>query len=481
MVQSGLSQLGEWLTAEPTDLLTSALPERVLLGDEGERIPFHLAQNLAYDATTRIVALIAGTQGGKTKFAPMWMVREIYGGTQNGQVYAGGGRGDYLVVTSSYELYKMKLLPAFRLVFEEVLGVARFWSSAGVLELIDPETKTFLATHSQDKMWGRIILRSAQALGGLESGTVKGMVLDEAGQDTFTLGAYKALQRRGAIYRARTLITTTLYNLDWVKTKVIDRAEQEGSRKETYTVASGGEIEVTTNLAADVTLIQYDSIVNPAYSAAEFEAARADNADDEFEMFWRGRVTSLRLNIYNTFDERLDVRAPFELHPLWRRWLGLDFGGVNLVGLFYAEEPGTGRLYGYREYHAGNRSIAEHVAALLEGEREVPMCYGGSGSEDQWRLNFAVAGLPVMEPRVQSVSVGINKVYAKHKAHQILYFKTLKQTIAQIKRYRHKRDKSGEVTAEIENKSQFHFMDAERYIISSFAVYAGGDAEVTEY
>jgi hypothetical protein len=80
--------------------------------------------------------------------------------------------------------------------------------------------------------------------------------------------------------------------------------------------------------------------------------------------------------------------------------MGLDFGGVNTAALFYAEEPGTKRLWLYREYHAGSRTAKEHAVALLEGEPMVPFCVGGSKSEGQWRREFRMAGLPVNAPDI---------------------------------------------------------------------------------
>jgi hypothetical protein len=57
--------------------------------------------------------------------------------------------------------------------------------------------------------------------------------------------------------------------------------------------------------------------------------------------------------------------------PLAPRFLGLDFGGVNTAGVFFAQERDayhkpTGRLFAYREYRAGDRSAAEHCYHLMK-------------------------------------------------------------------------------------------------------------------
>lgn len=443
-----------------------SFPDHHLCDADGQPVPFHRAQTYAYDSPRRTVAMIAGTQGGKTSFGPWWLAHKIQQ----------RGSGDYLAVTSTYDLFKLKLLPEFLRVFEEKLELGRFWLGDKVFELRDPETGKFWARRSADRMWGRVILRSAQSLSGLESATVKAMWLDECGQDDFTLEARKALRRRGALYQADELLTTTLYNLGWVKQQVIDPATNGGAVSlERVELASGreAEVEVTDNAAANICLVQFDSVVNPLYPQAEFDEAQATLPDDEFQMMYRGRVTKLRTLIYNTFDPALDTCARFPIPAHWARFLGLDFGGVHTAALFYAEEPESKKLYCYREYLAGDKSAKEHATALLEGEPGRPRAVGGSRSEGQWRLEFATAGLPIGEPDQPDVWVGINRVYAQNKQHQIIYFADLTGVLDQKGRYRRKRDKAGNPTDEIENKQMFHFLDAERYIIGRIRSHTG--------
>jgi len=177
-------------------------PDRHIIGKDGKPVPFHLAQSAAYDSTKRTIVLLAGSQSGKTGWLPWWLKREI-------QLC---GTGDYIAVTSSFDLYKLKFLPEVLKVFEDILGWGRFWAGDKIIELKDPNTGEFWAEKSTDTMWGRVILRSAQSLGGLESATAKAACLDEAGQDEFPLEAYRAINRRLALNRGRRLITTTLYN-----------------------------------------------------------------------------------------------------------------------------------------------------------------------------------------------------------------------------------------------------------------------------
>ena len=397
--------------------------------------------------------MIAGTQGGKTGYVPFWLHREILK----------RGPGDYLAVTANYDLFKLKLLPSIREVFEHIYKLGRYWAGDRIMELCDPETGRFWARRSTDAMWGRIILRSADALGGLESATAKGAVLDEAGQDRFSIDAWRAIIRRLALHRGRVLIATTLYNLGWVAQQVIDKAV-DGGHVSVEQIGLG-ELEFTDNAEADIALIQFDSIINPVYPEAEFEDARNSLPDDEFQMFYRGRKASLRYLIYDAFDRPRHTCPRFNIPDSWRRYLGLDFGGANTAGVFYAEEPKSKVLYAYREYLEGKRTAAEHATALLEGEPGIPLCVGGSKSEGQWRLEFAQGGLPVLAPAIKDVNLGINRVYGQHKRGGIIYFDDLHGVLDEKGRYRRKRDRQGNVTDEIEHKNTFHRLDAERYII----------------
>ena len=74
-------------------------------------LDLHQGQTEAWDSERRFIFVIAGTQGGKTSFGPWWLYREI----------ERCGAGDYLVVTSTYDLFKLKLLPEMQRVFCQAL------------------------------------------------------------------------------------------------------------------------------------------------------------------------------------------------------------------------------------------------------------------------------------------------------------------------------------------------------------------------
>lgn len=398
------------------------------------RLNFHPGQCRAWDSERRFTAVLAGTQAGKTAFGPWWIWREI----------ERGGAGDYIAVTSSYDLFKLKMLPSLRETFEHVFRSGRYWSGPRIIELADPATGKFRANRSDDPMWGRIILRSAESGSGLESNTAKGAWLDEAGQDSFTIETWEAVLRRLSLALGRVLITTTLYNFGWLRTEFYDRW-------------AGGD--------PDYAVVHFDSTENPAFPRSEWDRAERSMPRWRFDMAYRGRFARPAGLIYDCFDEAAHVVPPFAIPDSWPRHLGLDFGGVNTAAVFYAAEPGTDRLYLYREYLAGGRTAKEHADALKAGEPMVPQCVGGSKSEGQWRAEFRAAGLPVREPAVSEVEVGISRVYGAHKRGEILVFSSCKGYLAQKRAYARKLDAAGNPTEAIENKETYHYLDAERYVV----------------
>lgn len=414
----------------PTDL-TELTPDGRL------RLHFHPGQWRAWESRKRFIAVLAGTQGGKTSFGPLWLWREI----------RERGPGDYLVVTPTFPLLTLKALPEFLKHFEQRLGLGSFVGS--------PSRKFTFSDEGARRTFGyapdvptTVYFGHASDPDSLESATAKAAWLDEAGQRKFKLGSWEAIQRRLSINQGRALITTTPYDLGWLKQKIHDPWKKAGGNH------------------PEIDLVRFDSTENPAFPQAEFERARRELPKWKFNLFYRAIFTRPAGMIYDSFNEKLHKVPRFALPDEWPRHLGLDFGGVNTAGVFYAAEPGTKNLYAYREYKAGSRTAKQHVEAIKHGEARVPICVGGAKSEGQWRDEFRAAGLPVREPTITEVEVGIDRVYGAHARGEIYVFDDLVGYLEEKLTYSRKLNDRGEPTEEIEDKNEFHFMDAERYIIS---------------
>lgn len=378
--------------------------------------------------------VIAGTQSGKTSFVPLWLDREV----------ERGGHGDYLAATATYDLFKLKFLPEMRRYFVDLMG----WQE-------DKNDRVFWRKHKPG-MLDRIILRSAASEGGLESATVKAAVLDECGQDDFRITAWEAVQRRLSLSQGRVLGTTTPYNLGWLKTEIYDRWR---------------------NGDPDYHVINFRSIDNPSFPRAEYDRAKATLPGWKFSMFYDGIFTRPAGQIYEDFvDEYREAGGhkvhAFEIPNWWPRWVGLDFGPVHTASIWLAEDPEAKIYYLYLESLEGGMTTTEHTRRAKDRAKgkNVERWTGGAGSEDQYRMDWTNAGVPVQEPKVVEVEAGIDRVIELFKTRRLFVFDTCKGVLDEIGTYARVVDEFGQPTDEIKDKNRFHLLDALRYDVTALGI-----------
>ncbi len=371
----------------------------------------HLGQHKAIYSPARFILLLAGLQSGKTVSGPIWLHDEI-----NRR-----GPGDYLVVAPSYPIMNKKVLPEFIRLFETFLNLGVYRWTDRIFQFHDKETKIFFG-HGDDP-------------DSLESATAKAAWLDECGQAKFKLYSWEAIQGRLGIHQGRCFMSTTPYVLGWLKSEIYDRAK-----------AGDPDYEV----------INFDSLMNPMFPREEYERAQRTLPGWRFRMRYQGQFERPAGMIYDCFDDL--CKCPrFTISSEWKTYLGVDFGGVNTVAVFLAEHPVTKCLYAYKEYWKGGLTAKEHVAEMLRTECGIPsMIVGGSKSEDQWRKEFRSGGLPIREPEITEVEVGINRVYGEFKTGGLVIFDDLKHTLDHIQSYSRTLDDMGQPTEKIEDKESFH-------------------------
>lgn len=207
------------------------------------RFNFHRSQLRAWDSDKRVVVICAGNQSGKTVSGPPWLHREI----------KRCGPGDYLVVAPTFKLLNKKALPQFLQLFETLLKLGRYNKSEHVFN-VSPEGEEKLFGSKQDTPTV-IFFGYAEDPESLESATAKAAWLDEAGQRKFKLASWQAILRRLGIHEGRVLITTTPYDLDWLKTKLYDPWK------------AGSEL---------IDWINFESKDNPTFPITEWNRAKAD-------------------------------------------------------------------------------------------------------------------------------------------------------------------------------------------------------------
>jgi len=404
----------------------------------------HPGQTRAWKSKKRIIDMQAGSQGGKTVFGPHWLDREI----------RTLGSGDYLIGTSTFPLLDRKLLPEFLYVFQDLFHYGTYNDNKKVFTFFNKKTvrnKTDYILFPDSDVETKVFIGSAQNPESMESATVKAVWLDECGQKQFKRETWEAVRRRTLINKARILMTTTLYGLGWLKSDIYD--------------------EWLKNPDGDIDVIQFDSIENPTFPLDEYQRMKSLMPDWKFDMFHRGQFSKPAGLIYDAFDSVNDVIEPFELNRNWPRYVGHDFGPVNTVALWKAYDPVSSTIYTYREYSMGQRSTFEHVTDWIElskGER-IASRMGGSPTEDGWRGDFTQAGWRIDKPLDGNVWSQINRVYGFEKLHKHKVFRTCQNYLSEKQSFSRELDNNYvPIENKIEDERVFHFMAAERYMMTQF-------------
>lgn len=389
-------------------------------------VNLHEGQARAWRSDRRFVFMLAGTQGGKTAYGPIWLHREI-------QLC---GPGDYLAVTSTFPLLKLKMLPEFLRLFQHTLYLGEWKAVDKVFEFHDGRT--------------RVIFGSATNAESLESATAKAAWLDEIGQGQFRLESWEAIQRRLSLHQGRVLGGTTIYNLGWLKQQIYDRWR---------------------NGDKDYHVIQFHSTANPAFPRAEYERAKRTLPSWKFNMMYGGEYDRPAGLIYSDYFDTYREQGghlvkPFEIPAEWPRHVGIDFGAVNTALVWLAHDPKANVYYAYRESLEGGKSTREHVKDALEIASGVNMrtWHGGSKSEVQQRIDWQEAGIYAQEPPVSDVESGIDKVVELFKTFRLFVFDSLTGLRDELGTYSRVMDDSGQPTEKIQDKERFHRGDALRYV-----------------
>lgn len=427
-------------------MTTHTLSQPYHIEDGTLHLDFHAGQWRAWDSNARFVVVLAGTQSGKTSFGPHWLLKTI---TER-------GAGDYLVVTPTYPLLNLKALPEFLRLFEQILKLGEYRKADRVFQF---------DAIGERRLWGneqnqptRILFGHAQDPESLESATAKAAWLDEAGQNKFRLGSFEAIMRRLSLAQGRVLITTTPYNLGWLKQRFWDKR----------------------HIDPDIDVIQFDSTQNPAFPQEEMDRARRDLPRWKYDMFYRAIFTRPAGMIYDCFNEQIHKVKAFPIPANWKIYGGLDYGGVNTTCLKVAENPQTKQWYVFSEYKNGGLTAKGH-ALKIQSNQPMQQAFGGSKSEGQWRLEFGAGGLPVSPPPISSVELGIDRVYGAFQSERLFVFDTCVMLLDEIGSYSRELDDMGDPTEKIADKSTYHMLDALRYVMSHLNRGQGVGLKSTRY
>lgn len=381
------------------------------------------------DFHSATVAAIAGTGGGKTQLLYWWLHSRM-------EAYPGQ---TWLVVEPTYPMMSKVITTSSDLSRPSLIDYLRAVGH-------HPDY------HSQDRIiftdYGKVFLGSADKPDSMQGAAVKGAALDEAGQ--MRLLAYETARQRVAMQDGQVLITTTPYDLGWLKTEVNDRNGTLGIHVE-----------------------KWRSIDRPGFPRKRYELDKQTLPPWRFRMLYDAEFERPAGFIYSSFNEAVCVidRLPKEKMKDWLVYVGHDFGPDNPAAVFFAVDPTTGQIYLFAEYLPGpGVSVHDRVEAfkkITEGMTVVMRC-GGSVAEEEARQAYNAHGWVITAPKITHVEPRIEKVFAMHSLNKIMVFRDCTHYLDEKRSFSRELDEVNRPTAKIKNESKFHLMSSEQCILSQF-------------
>lgn len=407
---------------------------------------FHLGQKQAWESEDYLIlAIVAGWQSGKSCVGAPWLVREIQ---------LRKDCDDFAAISPSYPLMTKKVLPELE---KALKGLAK-WRAGD---------KQFRSTKEGLKRLGRtkhftIHLGHCQNPESLESATYGAVWWDEPGQ--CEEANYHVLRARLAVKAGRMLMTSRPYEFNWYKRLIWDQ-----------------RYHPDTNPKSKIKVVNFRSQDNPEFKM-DLEQVRKEMPEWLYAMRYEGIFTRPAGAIYDCFDPAIHYRRPWKMPlPEAEIVIGLDFGLVNMAaiwGVRWLDQEGNNCIHWVGTYHAGQRSTEEHVTAIM-GQIKTSMkglgiskwrivrAVGGAASEDQWRIQFAGAGLAIEKPPYHLVEPAIQCVYRQLKKGHFTFEPGLGKLKTEFEEYAFETTDEGDVLDKIKEKAKYHRLDSLRYIGSA--------------
>lgn len=429
--------------------------------------------DLEVEDTHNFVA--AGMIVHNSESGPPWLYEEM----------KARGPGWYMVVAPTYPVLEDSALPKLVDYFQRDLNLG-FLRKNPLKFVISEEGERRLWGHSGLLGSGKeSVIRFGHGTNAssLEAKTSLGCWIDEGGQPEFRPESYEAIEGRHTTTEGRILVSTTPYDLGYLKKRFFDPWLAAGRNHPT------------------IDIIQWKSIANPAFPREEYDRLKAIMPAWRHAMFYDGEFSVPAGLIYDIVRERESEVSvsPFMIPHNWPRYAGLDFGGVNTAAIFAAMNPYERVLYLYTKFHPGTagrvRDHADEIRKTAGGHLE--RVIGGAKSEDNWRDQYYEAGMMVEKPSIPEVHAGIARVYSLFAAGRLKVFNTscddMTEWWNEVYTYRYETDATtGETLPDMKiiDQNKFHLMDAMRYLGTGFAdmvhptniARAGGErSEVESY
>lgn len=398
--------------------------KRVLWDDVGgeRHIYPHIFQLEAIkDKLSRYIFMIAGSGGGKSSFAPIWIYERM------------ATRANSLV---------MFVEPTFKMLNNIAIPkVIEFFKGT-------PAEGEFIAkTMTYHSKMGDILFISADKPDLMEGLHVDFIVADEIGQ--YKRRAWVVLSNRITMKDGQLLGITTPYNLGWLY------REPYQEWKKNRTPHHGG-----------YHFIQFASTANPAISKEDIEQKRAEMSASEFAMRYEGEFSQARGLVYSLPDGAVTGVEPPENEEVY---VSVDFGfGDPTIFLYYYIKDNT--FFFFKEYSATSTLYEEHVSAniplfLKYNIRNVFYDPSNPQGALEMRKAFEDEGLITKwHPARNDILDGVRKVKKIMLTGHMFFDEHMSQTLDEFENYVFD-EKDGEPKDE-----NNHCMDCVRYAVQGYLV-----------
>lgn len=397
------------------------------------KIRAHQGQQDTFNSRAFCTAALAGTGGGKTVSAYVWLLLQMIARPGMVWLWAEPTR-DMITRVILTPRPGVPTLPDFLRRFDT--GMVHL-KSQGVIR----------------HRLGTIFLVSAENPVSWQGGQIGGVVMDEAG--LMKREAYLTAVQRCGFYEGRILIATTPYNMGWLK-------------RDVYDVGIKGD--------PDFVIINYASTANPNYPKASVERARRTMSPIRFRMLYEGLFGRAEGMIYASFEDERNICDRFEIPESWERFGGLDFGFNHpTTGVWIAKSP-DGVYYVYGEYKKGEETFKVHAQAMMSDSSDAKnMVWYSDPSNPEAALEFRREGMSAIEGN-NDVLNGIDTVYGLFKTGRLQVFRTMLDTLDEVGSYVWKKHAvSGEFVDE-PVKENDDIMDGLRYALHT--VEKGGGLQL---
>jgi hypothetical protein len=162
-------------------------------------------------------------------------------------------------------------------------------------------------------------------------------------------------------------------------------------------------------------------------------------------------------------SESVYLADPFAIPSWWPRAYGLDVGWNRTAGVWGAWDRDTDTVYLYAEHYMAEAPPQIHADAIKSKGEWIPGAIDPAANGRQQRdgvqliQEYRELGLDLVNAD-NAVEAGIHAVYRRLVSGRLKIFKSLTNTLSEIRLYR--RDEKGRVV-----KERDHAMDAMRYLI----------------